>query len=214
MNRDRRARNPRVQEPDQVAFGELLRSHDQRLRNLVWRMVHGDPATTDDLLQDAYLRAFRSRASFTGDADAFGGWLFRITYNLCLDYLKSAQRRVEPIGAEVVRLPVGKAPVGRSAEPLIGDRVVERARVRSALSELRPDEVAAIVLIDLEGVPYDEAAELLDVPMGTLSSRVRRARIKLRGALADDTSLGDHTARSGDGVSGVSAETAPDRRPA
>lgn len=142
-------------------------------------MVGGDSATTDDLLQDAYLKAFRARDSFTGDADAFGGWLFRITYNRCLDHLKAAGRRVQPVGDDLVRLS------GSRTGPSVDDRVVERDRVRRALAALRPDEIAAIVLIDLEGVPYDEAAALLHVPVGTVSSRVGRGRRKLRDALAE-----------------------------
>ena len=176
----RRTRDRMSHDADRAAFGALLRTHDPRLRNLVWRMVHADRATTDDLLQDAYLRAFRSRDSFTGDADAFGAWLFRITYNLCLDHLKSAKRRVDPAGHDL-----SLALVSSNGEPLLSDRVVERDRVRSALAQLGPDEIAAIVLIDLEGVPYEEAADLLDVPLGTLSSRVGRARRRLRAALEE-----------------------------
>lgn len=176
----RRARDRRSHNADRAAFGALLRTHDPRLRNLVWRMVHADAATTDDLLQDAYLRAFRSRDTFTGDSDAFGAWLFRITYNRCLDHLKSATRRVDPVGDDLALVLISS-----DDEPMLGDRVVERERIRAALEVLGPDEVSAIVLIDLEGVPYEQAAELLDIALGTLSSRVGRARRKLRAALEE-----------------------------
>ena len=155
-------------------------AHDRRLRGVVWRMVGGDSATTDDLLQDAYLKAFRSRADFSGDSDAFGAWLFRITYNCCLDHLKSAARRLQPVADASLE----SAHVDVPVIPM-SDRVAERDLVRRALAELRPDEVAAVVLIDLEGVPYTEAADLLEIPVGTLSSRVQRARAKLREHLSE-----------------------------
>lgn len=154
-------------------------AHDRRLRGVVWRMVGGDAATTDDLLQDAYLKAFRSRADFSGDSDAFGAWLFRITYNCCLDHLKSAARRLQPVTDASL-----ESASDMAVSPM-SERVVERDLVRRALAELRPDEVAAVVLVDLEGVPYEEAAALLDLPLGTLSSRVRRARAKLRDYLSE-----------------------------
>lgn len=157
-----------------LAFSDALRHHDPKLRRLVWRLV-GDADLTDDLLQESYLRAFQARATFSGTADGFGAWLYRITYNLCLDHLRATRRRPSMTSLD-------NAP--HAAERVsVGEQVTTRGAIRSAVSSLSPEQAAAVVLIDLEELDYAQAAEILDVSVGTLSSRVNRGRAALRSAL-------------------------------
>ena len=86
----------RILAGDRHAFTEVLRRHDDRLRGLAWKLLGGDPHRMDDALQDAYVRAYRALPRFRQDAD-LGSWLYRITYNACIDELRRAKRRPEPV---------------------------------------------------------------------------------------------------------------------
>lgn len=163
-----------VSDAERAAFGQTLRSHDPRLRRLVWRMVN-DADLTDDVLQESYLRAFRSRSTFTGTTDGFGAWLYRITYNTCIDHLRAVKR--QPVTTTLTQTPNAHDSVS------IGDRVTTRGVIRAAVSALSPEQAAAVVLVDLEGMSYAETAEVLDISIGTLSSRVNRGRAALRDTL-------------------------------
>ena len=81
---------------DRHAFTEVLQRHDDRLRSLAWKLLGGDRHRIDDALQDAYVRAYRALPRFRQDAN-LGSWLYRITYNACIDELRRAKRRPEPV---------------------------------------------------------------------------------------------------------------------
>ena len=130
----------------------------------------------DDALQDAYVKAFVALPGFTG-ASSVGTWLYRIVYNTCLDELRRRGRAPFVSGDDAVE---------RAEATHHADDAVETATdLARALSDLPPDFRAAVILIDAEGMSYDEASEILDVPVGTLASRVNRARARLRSALGE-----------------------------
>ena len=130
----------------------------------------------DDALQDAYVKAFVALPGFTG-ASSVGTWLYRIVYNTCLDELRRRGRAPLVSGDDAVE---------RAEATHNPDYAVETATdLARALSDLPPDFRAAVILIDAEGMSYDEASEILDVPVGTLASRVNRARARLRSALGE-----------------------------
>ncbi|HVF20548.1 MAG TPA: sigma-70 family RNA polymerase sigma factor [Mycobacteriales bacterium] len=154
-------------------FLGLVREHDASLRALAYRLL-GDRTLMDDALQEAYLKAFRSQASYRGDA-AVGTWLYRITYNVCLDLLRSSARRpVEP-------LETAYAVASTARDP--GDVAADRTDLASALAALPPEQRAAVLLVDAEGLDYAAAGEVLGVAPGTVGSRVSRGRAALRTAL-------------------------------
>lgn len=163
----------------------MLRSHDARMRALVWRMV-GDAGTTDDVLQESYFRAFRSRSQFSGAADGLSAWLYRITYNTCIDHLR-ARRRADEVSLEAVVDSGSSRLQSVDSGDWAANRVVTRDALRQALDALTPEQTAAVVLIDLEELPYAQVAEILDVSVGTLSSRVNRGRAVLRTLLANES---------------------------
>lgn len=135
----------------------------------------------DDVLQTAYLNAFRSRAGFEGRAQ-LGTWLYRIVYNACLDELRRGGRTTS------VPLDVLDEP-GRTTAPVVGgppdpaSTVVLRLELAAALAALPHEQRAAVLLVDADGLPYTEAAEVLGVPRGTLASQLHRARAELRRVL-------------------------------
>ena len=163
----------RARRGDQEAFAALLRHYDPGLRALAYRLL-GDRDLMDDALQEAYVKAFRALPRFRGQA-RLGTWLYRIVYNACLDELKRPSRRQD--------LPyedVGESPAAWT-DP--GDVVARRGDLAGALARLAPEERAAVLLVDAQGFDYREAARILDVPEGTVASRLSRARASLRAEL-------------------------------
>jgi len=160
---------------DVDAFERLVRRHDDRMRALAYRML-GSRAAMDDALQDAYVKAFRSIAGFRGDA-RFSTWLHRIVATTCIDHVRRLQRRAEE------ELPDEPVPARGGLVDGSADVAVRRLDLRRALDHLDPDHRAALLLVDGEGLSYDEAGSVLGIPAGTVSSRLSRARATMRGLL-------------------------------
>jgi RNA polymerase sigma-70 factor (ECF subfamily) len=155
---------------DPGAFERLIRAHDETMRRLAHRML-GSTTAMDDALQDAYLKAWRSLGRFDGRS-SFSTWLYRITANVCLEHLRTRNRQSE-VAMDETRVP----PSGR---PGPEREVAERDRLQWALGAMPPEYRAAVLLVDGEGLSYDEAAAVLDIAPGTVASRLNRARRALR----------------------------------
>jgi RNA polymerase sigma-70 factor, ECF subfamily len=154
---------------DHGAFSRLVGVYDERLRVLAFRLL-GSRQAMDDVLQDAYLAAYRGLRRFRGEAD-IGTWLYRIVYNECLQRLRR-DPPPEPAAAEVLeRFPAGGLD--------IVDEVALRDQLSRALADLPPTQRAAVLLVHREGLSYGDAAEVLGVPVGTVASRVAAARTAL-----------------------------------
>ncbi len=182
---------------DQEAFGLLVNRHRDRLWAVALRTL-GDREEAADALQDALVSAFRAAAGFQGRS-AVTTWLHRIVVNACLDRARrTATRRTTPLDEDPQRL---NTLVG-AAEP--ADSPVVRAELHreltTALAALPVEQRAALVLVDMQGYPVAEAAELLGVAVGTVKSRCARGRARL-------LPLVRHL-RENDGGTGVSRETA------
>lgn len=161
---------------DRERFTELLQICDPAMRRLAYQLL-GSQSAMDDALQDAYIKAYRNLESFNGSVAGFKGWMYRIVYNTCLDQLRWAKRRRGDVDIDSHQSIADQT-------LSIGDQVVDRHQVADALATLPADHVAAVTLIDIEGHSYDDAALILDVPRGTVASRVNRARSALRALLA------------------------------
>jgi RNA polymerase sigma-70 factor, ECF subfamily len=168
----------RARRGDQEAFAAVIRHYDPGLRALAYRLL-GDRDLMDDALQEAYVKAFRALPRFRGHSK-LGTWLYRIVYNACLDELKRPSRR-----QDVPYEDIDHAPAPWS-DP--GDAVARRGDLGAALARLAPEERAAVLLVDAQGFDYREAARILDVPEGTVASRLSRARAHLRSALGNEGS--------------------------
>lgn len=167
---------------DPQAFGVLFTRHRDRLWAVALRTT-GNPEDAADALQEAMISAFTRAASFRGDSQVTT-WLHRIVVNACLDRLRRiAVRRADPLPDDLEEharrgdvLATGASGDAPEQAALAADR---RARVLAALARLPPDQRAALVLVDMEGYPVDEAARILDCPAGTVKSRCARGRARL-----------------------------------
>jgi RNA polymerase sigma-70 factor (ECF subfamily) len=160
---------------DPDAFNELIARHRDRLWAVALRTL-GQPDDAADALQDALLSAYRGAAGFRGGS-AVTTWLHRIVVNACLDLARRrAIRRTEPLPAEPTEL--------RPARDTVTERETSLT-VLAALRRLPAEQAAAVVLVDIEGYPVNEVAEILGVPSGTVKSRCARARARLAAELCD-----------------------------
>ena len=146
----------------------------------------GDADDAADAAQTAFVRAFRALPKFRGEAK-IGTWLHRIAANVALDVCNSRKRAPRPFSQMMPDEEGGENPVERIADPAHAtdpaERLARRERqdvVRAALGRLPPNHRAVITLFDIEGRSYEEASAILGVPMGTVKSRLNRARDALR----------------------------------
>jgi RNA polymerase sigma-70 factor, ECF subfamily len=168
---------------DSEAFGEIVRRHRDRLWAVALRTC-GDPDDAADALQDAFISAFRHAASFRGQS-AVTTWLHRIVVNACLDRRRRAAAR-PTVPFQTERDDELTAGIPEPADPHDELSQIElRVVLQNALKLLPDDQRAAIVLVDVQGLPVEQAAEILDCPVGTIKSRCSRGRAKLAEILKD-----------------------------
>ena len=150
-------------------FENLLERHEARLRRVAYGML-GDAHRVDDVLQEAFLKAYRSLPDRFENDRAEAAWLHRIVHRCCLDELRGRRRRREVAG--VIEL-----------LSVVDDQDASLV-VAGALAQLPERSRAVILLVDLIGLDYDTTALVLRVPRGTIASRLNAARAQLREALA------------------------------
>ena len=155
-----------------------MTDHSARVYRLAYRLT-GNSHDAEDLTQEVFVRVFRSLHTYT--PGTMEGWLHRITTNLFLDQARRKQRiRFDALSDEAAsRLP-SALPTPDVAQL---DRMFD-ADVEAALASLAPDFRAAVVLCDVEGLTYEEIADVLGLKLGTVRSRIHRGRAQLRSALA------------------------------
>jgi RNA polymerase sigma-70 factor (ECF subfamily) len=173
----------RCQAGDLSAFEPLVEKYRQR----VWRLAYNvlrDREEAWDVAQDAFIRAYQALPSFRGQS-AFYTWLFRIVMNLAADRARQRAARGRAFGTE--RVPEEDWERFMADHDASPDRAAaqteDRERIVKALDSLSDDHRTIIMLSDVEGLSYREIAEVLDVPIGTVMSRLHNARKRLRGAL-------------------------------
>ncbi len=167
---------------DAEAYGELVRRHQDRLYATLYRLT-GSSEEALDLVQDTFLRAYQKLDHFLGGS-AFYTWLYRIGVNLALNRRrrwKSGPRFVSFNRTGEVEHTAGDPAESDPARPL--ERAELEQQVHTALQRLPEDFRAVIVLKDLDGLRYEEIAEVLNIPVGTVRSRLHRARGDLRNLL-------------------------------
>lgn len=159
---------------DVGAFEALLAANGPAMRRLAYSML-GSEAAMDDVLQTAYVRAFRALPKFDGRS-SFGTWLHRIVANAAVDELRRIARRGE-VDLEALE---GRA---AASSPDIAGASDTRLDLANALAGLPADLRIVVLMVDAEGYSYDEVAEVVGIPPGTVASRLSRARAALRPAL-------------------------------
>jgi RNA polymerase sigma-70 factor (ECF subfamily) len=173
----------RVVEGDHDAFTSLMRRHEDRVFAVCVRLM-GSRSAALDASQETFLTLYRKANQYRATA-AVGTWLYRITVNTCYDLLRREKRRpAEP-------LPDYLDPADASSEDAFTS-VELRPSIETALSELSPDFRAVVVLADVQGVSLPEVAEALELPLGTVKSRLFRARRQLAARLGNLSGDFDH----------------------
>jgi RNA polymerase sigma factor (sigma-70 family) len=157
---------------DHHAFAELVRGHQSAVRGLLRQLTRADVALADDLAQETFIRAYKSIGSFRGEAK-FSTWLYRIAYNC---FREEARKRKELVGIDETLLEAEQDP--STVDPAL------RQDLSQALQLLPLHERTAVVLCCQNGLSHDEAARVLDIPLGTVKTNVLRGREKLKKALA------------------------------
>jgi RNA polymerase sigma-70 factor (ECF subfamily) len=168
----------RFQEGSADAFEVLVQRHGTRVYSLCFRIL-GDPEEAADASQDTFLAALRKLSTFRGDS-AFTTWLHRVAVNACYDSLRRKRRR--PL-LQIVRDEDDERPEPSLPSPDHADQVVFSVDVGRALLEVPEEFRVVLVLADVQDLPYDEIARVLEIPVGTVKSRVFRGRAALGRAL-------------------------------
>lgn len=162
-----------------AAFGELVRRYQDRLFHTAYRLT-GNAEDAQDVLQEAFLSAYQALEGFKGDS-LFFTWLYRIAVNTAITL-----RRKRRVAVSIHAGPEGSSaaePPDLSAESRPGyalERAEEEQVIQEALNRLSPEHRAILVLKEIEGQKYEAIAEILGVPIGTVRSRLHRARLELR----------------------------------
>lgn len=165
------------QRGDFDAFDRLVAAHEDRIYHAAYRIT-GNAEDARDAAQETFVKAFRALPRYRHEA-AFGTWLHRIAVNASLDIVRR-RPQAPPVPLEEVVLPAQTHNPDTEAE-----RHEVQLRVHDALRRLAPDHRVIVVLRDLQGLAYEEIAEVLRMPIGTVRSRLSRAREALRALLKD-----------------------------
>ncbi len=173
-----------AQRGDVAAFNRLILAYQRQVYNLCFRML-GNREDAADATQEAFLHAYRALERFRGSPEGFVGWLFRIAANGCYDVLRKRGRSptdsldepVDPSGELARWETVADASPGPDARVMSAETA---ARIQDGLDHLPAEQRLSVVLCDVQGLSYEEAASVMQVELGTVKSRLSRARAQLR----------------------------------
>jgi len=170
-----------------AAYGQLVRKYQDRMyHSLVHALGNADDA--QDVVQDAFVQAFLKLETFLGSS-SFYTWLYRIAFNVAATHRR---RRRPTASVEQLRDATGQEPVDPQESPTERLQRDERCRqVQAAIAQLSDEHRRVLVLRDIDGQSYEEIAEILDMPLGTVRSRLHRARLQLRDCLKEVLALDD-----------------------
>lgn len=182
----------RAKAGDDEAFAQLMQDNEKRIYNLTLRMT-GNPDDAMDLAQEAFLNAWRGLKFFKGDS-TFSTWVYRLASNACIDHLRRKKRRQDidlpmPMDEEDDRPP--DIPDDRFQPERELERQELRNAVCSGLEQLSDEHRQVLVMREINGLSYQEIADVLDLEAGTVKSRIARARNSLRKILLESGNFSD-----------------------
>lgn len=179
----------RTMQGDGQAFDELVVNYQNKVYALAYRYM-GNEDDAYDVAQETFIKAYRSLRSFKGES-SFGTWIYRITTNVCLDEIRRRKRRVVPLSLDEPLATLDGDEVEREIpdSSLSADRVYEQKEfnqyIQKLLDEMKPEHKTAIILRDVMELSYEEIAAVLNCSIGTVKSRINRARGILQKKLGD-----------------------------
>ena len=184
----------RARDGDQDAFEQLVRDNEKQIYTLALRMTG---SREDALAQDAFFQAWKALPTFQGES-SFATWLYRLATNLCLDHLRTQKRRTQSMGPALSLDDEENGPVQVADQQLQPQEAVERSERRRALerglASLPDHHRQVLIMRELSGLSYQEIAQVLDLDLGTVKSRIARARLSLRKILLEDGNFFDSPA--------------------
>lgn len=182
----------RAKAGDDEAFAQLMRDNEKRIYNLTLRMT-GNPDDAMDLAQEAFLNAWRGLKFFKGDS-AFSTWVYRLASNACIDHLRRKTRR-QDISATMPTNEEDDSSPDIPDERFQPEQELERQELRQAvtdgLQQLSDEHRQVLVMREINGLTYQEIADVLDLEPGTVKSRIARARNSLRKILLESGNFSD-----------------------
>ena len=186
---DEKALIRQIQAGDQEAFAQLVQTYQKPVYNLCLRMV-SNPSDAEDLAQEAFLKAWRG-LSFYKFESSFSTWLYRLTSNVCIDFLRQQKRK------NTVSLTVMEEEENRELEiydpaPVPEEKAIDsenRRAVAAAMAQLEEEYRLVLSLRVVEELSYEQIADVLDLKVGTVKSRLARARDKLRKLLLQNGNI-------------------------
>ncbi|MDE2781508.1 MAG: sigma-70 family RNA polymerase sigma factor [Gemmatimonadota bacterium] len=189
---DDRALAAQAAQGSEKAFRELLRRYERPVFSLIYRMVR-DRGIAEDLSQETFIRTFNAIASYN-PGYKFSSWIFKIAHNLTIDHLR--KKRIDTIS--IHGSPDAVTPDEQARTRLVLESTYERpdayvenielgGQIEAAIARLRPEYRAVTLLRHVEGYSYQEIADILELPLGTVKTYIHRARLELKAALAPIT---------------------------
>lgn len=176
----------RAQQQDESAFDQIVELYADKLYNYIVRML-GNSQDAEDVLQEVFLRAYQGLPQFDGRA-SLSTWLFRIATNLCIDHYRKQERRVKTVSIYRERADDSEDeneewefPDMQTPDPMqaVLDKELQEV-VERAVQELSPKLKTILLMYDVEGLSYEEIAQALGIPMGTVKSRLHLARTEIQ----------------------------------
>ena len=162
---------------DGSSWEEIVRRHARRVHNLCYRFT-GNSTDAEDLTQEVFLRVYRTLGSYQSEHGAFATWLSSVTRNLLVDHYRRTRRdrltdSIDDAMPKVEQTHISHTPQHATEQAELS------AQLQQALSQLSPELREAVILRDLQGLDYSEVQKVLQVPQGTVKSRINRGRIEL-----------------------------------
>ncbi|MCE5195835.1 MAG: sigma-70 family RNA polymerase sigma factor [Negativicutes bacterium] len=180
-----------AQRKDEAAFEQLVHLYEKKVYRLAYRMAD-NPDDALEMTQEIFLKLYRSLNSFKGES-TFNTWFYRLAVNACLDFLRKRQRVEKVASFSLNQKDIFEKETEPSDAAPLPQELLERADlqflVQEALKLLNPDQKIILILCDIENRSYEEIAELLQCKLGTVKSRISRARCALRQIIIDQAEL-------------------------
>ena len=171
---------------DTEAFERLVRTYENKIYHLALRMC-GSSEEASDIAQEAFLAAWRALPSFRGEAN-FATWLYRLTSNAAIDYLRRQKKERGDMSLDDEDLGLDAVDTGPGPQDA-AERTEVRTAVAAGLQQLSEGHRQVLVLREIQGLSYEEIADVLEVDLGTVKSRISRARTALRKILLENGNL-------------------------